>query len=231
MRNQARFGEALQYALELHGAQEMKGKGTPYMAHLLGVTSITLYYGGDEDMAIGALLHDALEDADNPRETRKAIRVRFAETVLAIVEGCTDTTQHPKPAWRPRKEAHVRRMEEVSDATRLVYAADKLQNIRAILQDLRTDGEEVWRRFNGGKAGTFWYYRAMIDVFRKTGTNRQLVDEIVRVVNETDFSPGSVTQSTPGSDSQMAISTRTAAGLKRSHSSCTSWSGSAVCAW
>lgn len=186
VKDHTRFGEALQYALELHGEQVMKGKNTSYMAHLLGVASITMYYGGDEDMAIGGLLHDALEDAGNPQETRRAIRERFGETVLEIVLGCTDTMQHPKPAWRPRKEAHVRRMEEVSDATRLVYAADKLQNIRAILQDVRTEGDSLWSRFNGGKAGTFWYYRAMIDVFRKMGTNRQLVDEIARTVNEAE---------------------------------------------
>jgi len=186
MKDTARFGEALQYALELHGQQGMKGKDTSYMAHLMGVASITMYYGGDEDMAIGGLLHDSLEDAGNPQETREVIRERFGETVLEIVEGCTDTMEDPKPPWRPRKEAHVRRMEDVSEATRLVYAADKLQNMRAILQDLRTEGDALWPRFRGGKAGTFWYYRAMIDVFRKMGTNRQLVDEIARTVNEAE---------------------------------------------
>ena len=64
--------------------------------------------------------------------------------------------------------------------------ADKLQNMRAILQDLRTEGDALWPRFRGGKAGTFWYYRAMIDVFRKMGTNQQLVDEIARTVNEAE---------------------------------------------
>ena len=99
---QARFGQAMQYALEWHGAQEMKGKGTPYMAHLFGVASITMLYGGDGDMAIGALLHDSLEDAHDPKEAerrRGVIEERFGEQVLEIVEACTDTTEHPKPDW------------------------------------------------------------------------------------------------------------------------------------
>ena len=39
-----------------------KASTTPYIAHLMGVASLVLEYGGDEDMAIAALLHDVVED-------------------------------------------------------------------------------------------------------------------------------------------------------------------------
>ena len=60
-----RFAEALQLAYDLHHAQMRKGTGTPYMAHLLSVCNLVMYHGGDEDLAIAALLHDALEDASD----------------------------------------------------------------------------------------------------------------------------------------------------------------------
>lgn len=49
---------------------------------------------------------------------------------------------------------------------RLVSAADKLHNARAILADYRQLGEDRWGRFNGGRSGTLWYYRALADAFR-----------------------------------------------------------------
>ena len=58
-----RFERALQYATELHASQTRKGTSVPYIGHLLSVTGIALEFGADEDEAIGALLHDAVEDA------------------------------------------------------------------------------------------------------------------------------------------------------------------------
>src|SRR5579884_1793561 len=183
----SRMAEALQYAAQVHARQRIKGGDRPYLAHVLGVASITMYYGGNEDEAIGALLHDALEDADDSAPVRETIRERFGEAVLRIVEECTDTEEHPKPAWRERKERHLAAMRHAGESTLLVYAADKLQNARAILQDLRVKENDLWDRFNGGKAGTFWYYRAMIDLFRERGVNVELADEIVRTVNAAEL--------------------------------------------
>ena len=53
-----RFRRALDYASRVHGSQFRKGTSRPYISHLLGVTSIVLVHGGDEDEAIAALLHD-----------------------------------------------------------------------------------------------------------------------------------------------------------------------------
>ena len=51
---------------------------------------------------------------------------------------------------------------------RLVSSADKLHNARAVLSDYRELGEDLWTRFNGGKEGTLWYYRAVVDTLRGT---------------------------------------------------------------
>jgi GTP pyrophosphokinase len=128
------------------------------------------------------LLHDAAEDAGG-RETLEQIRERFGETVAEIVAGCTDSWTIPRPPWRGRKEAYIAHLRGASASVRLVSAADKLHNARTILADYRTLDEEVWSRFNGGREGTLWYYRALVDVLRDTGLP-PITEELDRVVSE-----------------------------------------------
>jgi (p)ppGpp synthase/HD superfamily hydrolase len=177
-----RFEEALTWATRLHARQERKGSGVPYVAHLLGVASIALEHGADEDEAIGALLHDAVEDQGGA-PTLAEIRRRFGDRVAGVVEGCTDTDATPKPPWRVRKEAYVAHVREAPASVRLVSASDKLYNARTILADYRTSGEAVWGRFTGGRDGTLWYYRALVDAYTAAGRT-PLVDELDRVVSE-----------------------------------------------
>src|SRR5260370_36191135 len=58
----ARFADAFAFAFEVHRKQTKKSTPVPYMAHLLEVAGLVLNYGGTEDEAIAALLHDAVED-------------------------------------------------------------------------------------------------------------------------------------------------------------------------
>ncbi len=178
----ARFEEALVFATQLHAKQTRKGTSIPYIAHLLAVTSIVLEHGANEDEAIAALLHDAIEDQGGAA-TREDIRCRFGDTVVAIVDGCTDAEVIPKPPWRARKEAYIAHVREAPASVRLVSAADKLHNARTILADYRQLGDSLWQRFNGGKEGTLWYYRSMVNAFRAAGTT-PLVEELDRVVSE-----------------------------------------------
>ncbi len=99
-----RFEDALIYATRLHAGQARKGSGIPYVSHLMAVSALTIEYGGGEDEAIAALLHDAVEDQGG-EATRLEILDRYGERVTAIVDGCTDTAVFPKPPWRQRKEA------------------------------------------------------------------------------------------------------------------------------
>lgn len=178
----SRFEEALVYAARLHAGQVRKGSQVPYLAHLLAVASIVLEQGGNEDEAIAALLHDAVEDQGG-KATREEIRRRFGEAVVQIVDGCTDTDVHPKPPWQPRKEAHLAHLRHASPSVRLVVAADKLHNARTILADYRVLGEALWSRFSGGKEGTLWYYRALVETLRAHGST-PLLKELDRVVSE-----------------------------------------------
>lgn len=180
-----RFEEALAYAARLHAAQCRKGGCVPYVSHLLAVASIAIEHGADEDEAIAALLHDALEDQPREGETRREIRDRFGERVLAIVQGCTDTEDSPKPGWRERKARFIAQIGAADASVRLVAASDKLHNVRSILLDYRRLGDGVWSRFTRRKDGTLWYYREVVKALRSAGTS-PLVEELERAVRELD---------------------------------------------
>jgi (p)ppGpp synthase/HD superfamily hydrolase len=160
-----RFDDALAYASGLHRTQTRKGSGIPYVSHLLAVAAIALENGTDEDQAIAALLHDAIEDQGGlPR--LEEIRARYGDGVAQIVADCTDSHEEPKPAWHPRKEAYIASLAHKPPRSLAVSLADKTHNAAAINADLRAHGAAVWSRFTGGMGGTLWYYRALANAFR-----------------------------------------------------------------
>ncbi len=174
--------EALGYTARIHRDQTRKGTNVPYVTHLLAVAAIVGENGGTEEEVIAALLHDAPEDQGG--EARLAeIRERFGDEVADIVAGNTDTFEDPKPPWRERKEAYVAHVAHAPRSVRLVSAADKLHNARSVLADLRSLGEDLWPRFNGGKEGTLWYYRALVEAFETAGPD-PIIEELDRVVGE-----------------------------------------------
>jgi (p)ppGpp synthase/HD superfamily hydrolase len=167
----SRFLRAFLFAAEKHKRQTRKASSIPYIAHLMGVTSLVLEAGGDEDLAIAALLHDVVEDCGGIPMLRE-VRRRFGARVAKVVDGCTDAYVDPKPPWRERKENYIRHLKRADADTRMVSAADKLNNVRSILSDYRVIGESIWSRFNGGREGTLWYYRTLKDEFLRHKVNR-----------------------------------------------------------
>jgi len=178
----SRFSDALSYVTALHAEQRRKVSGEPYLAHLLAVAAIVMEHGGNEDEAIAALLHDAVEDQGG-MATLEDIRRRFGATVAEIVEGCTDAMGSPKPPWRQRKEAHIARLREASASVRLVVAADKLHNAGSLVREYRRRGESLWASFHGGRDGTLWYYRAMADVLKQAAAT-PIVEELDRTLED-----------------------------------------------
>ena len=177
-----RFLRAFDFAAEKHAGQTRKASTIPYIAHLMGVASLVLEFGGNEDLAIAALLHDVVEDCGGA-PMLKEVRRRFGSRVAKIVDGCTDSDVYPKPPWRERKEAYIQHLKSADAETRLVSAADKLNNVRSILSDYRDVGESVWARFKGGRDGTLWYYRTLLKEFLRRKPNR-LVRELELAIRE-----------------------------------------------
>jgi hypothetical protein len=201
-----RFLRAFQFAAEKHAGQTRKASTIPYIAHLMGVTSLVLEAGGDEDLAIAALLHDVVEDCGGA-PMLKEVRRRFGKRVAHVVEGCTDSDSDPKPPWRQRKETYLRHLKTADAGTRLVSVADKLNNIRSILTDYHEIGESIWARFNGGRDGTLWYYRALRDEFGR-GKGNRLTREYERAVRELEALTGAPLSTSTEQDRRPVASPR-----------------------
>ena len=177
-----RYDQALLFASQLHRSQLRKTTQVPYLSHLLAVSSLVLEHGGDEDEAIAALLHDAVEDQGG-LPTLDEIRRRFGERVADIVRGCSDSFTQPKPPWSERKAAYLEHLRGAPPSVRLVAVADKLHNARSVLSDYLSIGEALWGRFNSGRDQQLWYYRALVDTFLAAGPGA-LARELERVVAE-----------------------------------------------
>lgn len=175
-----RFEDAFVYALHVHAAQRRRGTRTPYISHLMAVAAIVLEHGGDEDLAIAALLHDAVEDAGG-RPRLRDIRSRFGDRVAATVEGCTDFGD-PDRAYPQRRREYVQHLREASADVRMVALADKVHNASRILADYREEGDALWRRFHGAKDEILSYYESLVEAFRdETGA---LARELARTIAE-----------------------------------------------
>jgi (p)ppGpp synthase/HD superfamily hydrolase len=177
-----RFTEALIFATELHQNQKRKSSDIPYVAHLLGVASLVLEYGGSEDEAIAALLHDAIEDQGGV-PTKVKILATFGTKVTQIVDDCSEIYLKPKPSWLVRKEEYLQKIPDVCDSARIVMVADKIYNIRSLIKDYRLKGEQLWSDFHGGKEGTLWFYQALVEQFSR-GEIIPIIDELIRVQQE-----------------------------------------------
>lgn len=167
-----RFSQALTVAIKAHDGQLRTGTTIPYISHPIGVASIAMEYGADEDQAIAALLHDVLEDAEPQLRPKfeEIIKTQFGSRVYAIVQGCTDGVPNAsgeKQNWEDRKINYLKHLEAASEDVILVSGSDKLHNARAILNDFNSLGLVVFNRFKAGQEGTVWYYQSLAEIFAK----------------------------------------------------------------
>src|ERR1035438_9577292 len=125
-----RMADAVEFAVRAHGDQVRKGTTIPYVSHLLGVAALVLEGGGDEDLAIAGLLHDVLEDTS---ATAAKVEEAFGPRVAAVVEGCSDTQEKPKPPALERKQLYLEHLEQEDADPLPVSLADKLHNARSLL--------------------------------------------------------------------------------------------------
>jgi (p)ppGpp synthase/HD superfamily hydrolase len=157
-----RFDAALCFAADLHRSQFRKGTKIPYIGHLLAVTALVIEDGGSEDEAIGALLHDSIEDQGQHYPGGRAalrtyIHEQFGLEVAAIVEACTDdegfdkefvgTAAEEREVWLERKRKYAESIAHKTSKVLRVTAADKVHNVESILDSHAAIGSEVWNRF------------------------------------------------------------------------------------
>lgn len=180
-----RFLAAALLANTVHGGKRRIGTEIPYAAHLLIVCGLVIEDGGDEEQAIAALLHDAVEDGGG-RPMLERIRVEFGERVASIVAACSDgIDESAGRSWRERKEDYLAHLPEVTDEAVLrVSLADKVHNARSIVREYRAEGHALWERFtNKTIDDQRWYYGRLLEFFGER-TPGPLVEDLRRALAE-----------------------------------------------
>lgn len=188
----SQFRHALDKTHEWHRFQTRKGSGIPYIAHLMSVCALVLENGADEDVAIAALLHDAVED--NEHVTIEMIEEEFGEKVARIVLMCSDTEDTAnKPPWKSRKEKYLDHLKTAPPEALLVSLADKLHNITSLYYDYRAIGDKLWSRFNASKKEILWYYASLNEIFQQRQHHNALVQRFSEIqgqlIKEIEGSP------------------------------------------
>jgi (p)ppGpp synthase/HD superfamily hydrolase len=181
-----RYAEAVAYASALHAQQVRKKTSIPYISHLLAVSALVLEAGGDEEMAIAALLHDGPEDQGGQRILDDILE-RFGPRVAEIVRGCTDSlAEDPedKDDWETRKKDYLEHLEQTSADGLAVSLADKLHNARSIVTDLLIGGASVWGRFTASPDRILWYYQSILDVAERRCDRLFLVVNLREAIGE-----------------------------------------------
>jgi (p)ppGpp synthase/HD superfamily hydrolase len=190
----SKFQDAFGLASQLHEVQCRKGTKIPYISHLMAVASLVLeaseyteFQSQRQDLAIAALLHDALEDQGHKISLEKIER-EFGSLVAQIVSDCSDdviTVKDQKKApWRQRKEKYIAHIGKTRKETQLVSCADKLHNFRSILWDHARIGEKIWDRFNADRADILWYYESLAQEFLSAWPENPLASELNQTVKQ-----------------------------------------------
>lgn len=177
-----RYGEALQWAAELHRDQLRPGKPVPYLSHLIAVSSLVWEDGGNEEQAISGLLHDAIEDAGQSRES---IAHRFGDAVADIVQDCTDPGKQAADgnpdAWFRWKHRYLAGLAHKPEASLLVTAADKAHNAQDHLLDARRDPAH-WQQCRAGLEASAWYFQRMEQVLGQRLPGSRSVERLGQAV-------------------------------------------------
>ena len=158
---------ALNTVFEAHGIRKRKAGHGFEASHVISVALIASDFNFDEDIIIGALLHDTLEDTDLPQEI---ISARFGDYVLQLVLDVTEPP-HPNP-WQERKRVYLRQLKTTPrDGALAIASADKIHNLSKMIAGIKTDGKEVLDAFSVGLDNIQWYQQAVYDTLRSRWTH------------------------------------------------------------
>ena len=181
-----KYAEAVAYASIIHAGDMRKGTEISYLCHLLGVSSLVIEAGGDEDQAIAGLLHDAVEDTGGMARADDT-RARFGDRVTEIVIACSDSTDEEWKRVTPygeRKRLYLDRIKTEPMDYLLVTMADKVHNARAIVTDLHVHGTEVIGKFNGDANQVLDYYQECLAIAKERNVTPALLVPLELAVNE-----------------------------------------------
>ena len=179
------FDRAVLFAVRAHSGTERRGKGFPYIIHLMEAVEIVATITPDQDLLSAAILHDTVEDTD---VTLEDLRREFGQRIAAIVEAESDVRQEgesDEESWHRRKQEAIDRLSSAPLEAKIVAMGDKLSNMRAIARDYALQGDSLWELFHvKEKSEHEWHYRglaAALDDLEPTPAYQEFIQLIEQV--------------------------------------------------
>ncbi len=156
-----RIEQAIRAASILHKDQVRKGSAPlPYISHLVATAFIAADYTENEDVIIATLLHDTLEDTDY---TADELEDDFGGVVRELVETVTEPTRESS-SWEDRKNTYIKQIKQGSEEAAIVAAADKIHNLRSIVEDYYDDHQRYIADFGGSLEKRIEIYQKLSNV-------------------------------------------------------------------
>ncbi|ABE51941.1 HD domain-containing protein [Methanococcoides burtonii] len=159
------LGDVFAFVNHAHRMNKRKS-GTPFITHPMDVASILIKENATSDLIFAGFLHDVVEDAGL---TNADIRRRYGPTVADYVSAVTEPEELKQgddvESWKARKEYIIRSISKAISEVKILSCADKLANLRDLIQYLEKEGESAWEMFNAPKEEQKWYYTSMLEAF------------------------------------------------------------------
>jgi guanosine-3',5'-bis(diphosphate) 3'-pyrophosphohydrolase len=141
--NYAPLLKAISFAANKHSSQRRKDSdASPYINHPIAVATVLASEGNvsEEILLIAAVLHDTVEDTETTFEN---LEEAFGIEVANVVREVTDDKSLPKAT---RKELQIEHARHASSRAKQIKIADKICNIRDILNSPPADWSVERRR-------------------------------------------------------------------------------------
>ena len=123
--------DAYNFGKQAHKGQKRKS-GEPYFNHCIAVATILADWGMDQNIIIGGLLHDTIEDT---HVNKKDINDRYGKDVLFLVESVTNLSGIKFNSRNQKKAENFMKMfiSFANDIRAIIIKlADRLHNLRTI---------------------------------------------------------------------------------------------------
>ena len=174
------INKAIKIAAKLHNGQFRRGSTIPYIAHPFAVALMTQDYIDSEDVFIGGVLHDILEDVPNRIYTAKDLANDFGYDILSIVEAVSepDIRMPTQEAWRARKYSYLNNIQNTNDIRPLIISAcDKMHNMGEIVYGYEDLGESIWTYFAAKREREIWFYDPVLNILKTKVIPPEVIEE------------------------------------------------------
>lgn len=171
MKNNSNIIEAFRFAYIAHLGKYRKGSQIPYIVHPMDVASILMKNGASDKLIVAGFLHDVIEDTEMDI---KIITKKFGEDVSNLILYVSEprkmrslSPDKMKITWTIRKKHTIKRIINSDYETKLLFCADKLANLRDMVNDYKIYGNKLWDKFNASEKQYVWYYNSLVEAFQK----------------------------------------------------------------